>query len=81
LPEQLTPQEEAAERAKVSEKEAAQRKKPLVALKPITNLESMRQSLVDIKKQSGSDDGRAKLAFETLMKYIGNIYQVLSLSL
>lgn len=80
MPEQLTPKEEAAERAKQADKEAAQRKKPLVAVKPITNLESMRQSLVDMKKQSGGDDGRAKVAFETLMKYIGNIYQVRSLS-
>jgi len=77
LPEHLTPEEEARERAKQADKEAAQRKKPLVAApKPVTNLESMRQSLVDMKKQCAGDDARAKVAFETLMKYIGNIYQV-----
>ena len=69
-------QEEARERAKQAEKDAAQCKKPLVAPKPITSLESMRQALVDMKKQCAGDDARAKLAYETLMKYVGNVYQV-----
>lgn len=75
LPVELTAHEEAAEKAKQTEKEAAQRRLP-VALKPISQLEKMREALVAVKKQAAGDEARATTAFQTMLKYIGNVAQV-----
>ena len=75
LPVEVSPEEEAAERAKQVEKEAAKRKGPVPA-KPVTHVEKMREALVKMKKEAAGDDARAKTAWQTLLKYIGNIAQV-----
>lgn len=75
LPEHLTSQEEAAERAKQAEREATKRRQPAVPPKPVTALENMRQALVQVKKQAGDDEGKSKTAYQTLLKYVGNIAQ------
>ena len=75
MPEQLTPEEEAAERAKQAEREATKRRQPVVPPKPVIALENMRQALVQMKKQARSEEQKTKTAFQTLLKYVGNIAQ------
>ena len=59
LPVEVSPEEEAAERAKQVEKEAAKRKGPVPA-KPVTHVEKMREALVNMKKEAAGDDAKAK---------------------
>lgn len=71
----MTPEEEAAEKAKQAAKEAAARK-PVVPPKPISQLERLREALVQAKKQAGSDQAKFQTAAQTLLKYVGNVAQV-----
>lgn len=77
LPEQLTPQEEAEQRAKQAQKEAVKSRPPIVSLKAHTQSDSLRDSLVKAKREAGGAEDRWRTAFQTLFKYVSNIAQVL----
>lgn len=79
LPEELSPEEEAAERAKQAEKEAAKNKRGPVPLKPLAAISRMRDALVQMKKEAAGDDNKFKTAFTTLSKYVANIAKVIPL--
>ena len=78
LPEQLTPEEEAAERAKQAQKEAVKKKAkpPPVNMRSHGVSDALRDSLVAMKKEAGGDEGKWRTAFQTLFKYVSNIAQV-----
>mmetsp|Transcript_34804 Transcript_34804/g.98671 ORF Transcript_34804/g.98671 Transcript_34804/m.98671 type:complete len:412 (-) Transcript_34804:245-1480(-) len=71
LPEELTEEEKAAEAAKAAEKAKASGTKMGVPIKPVSAIDSLRTVLVDMKKTEGEE--RAKVAWGTLLKYLGNI--------
>ena len=61
------------------EKAAAEKAKPKagpVPVKPVTQTDKMRKALVSMKHAAAGDDARAKTAWNTLLKYVGNIAQV-----
>ena len=72
----MTPQEEAEQRAKEAKKEAAKKRPPIVSLKKHTFSDTLRDSLVQAKKEAGSAEEKWRTAFQTLFKYISNIAQV-----
>ncbi len=78
LPEQLTPEEEAAERARQAQKEALKKKAkpPPVSMRSHSLSYALRDSLVQMKKQAGGDDSKWRTAYQTLFKYVSNIAQV-----
>ena len=76
LPEQMTPQEEAAQRAKQAEKEAAKKRPPIVSLKSHSHSDKLRDALVSMKQEAGGSDDKWRTAFQTLFKYVSNIAQV-----
>lgn len=78
LPEQLTPEEEAAERAKQAQKEALKKKAkpPAPSMRAPGVSDGLRDSLVEMKKQASGDEGKWRTAFQTLFKYVSNIAQV-----
>jgi len=71
LPEELTEEEKAAEAAKRAEQEAKQASRMGLPVKPVSAMDRMRRLLVDMKKADGEE--RAKVAWQTLLKYLGNI--------
>ena len=76
MPEELSPAEEAAERAKQVDKEALEKRRTAAPQKPLAVIETMRACLVQMKKEASGDDAKSNTAFKTLMKYISNIAQV-----
>ena len=78
LPEQLTPEEEATERAKQAQKEALKKKAkpPPVSMRAPGVSDALRDSLVQMKRQAGGDESKWRTALQTLFKYVSNIAQV-----
>mmetsp|Transcript_44596 Transcript_44596/g.113972 ORF Transcript_44596/g.113972 Transcript_44596/m.113972 type:complete len:413 (-) Transcript_44596:13-1251(-) len=72
LPEKLTEEEKAAEAArKAAEAEKAAASRMGLPVKPVSAMDKMRKLLVDMKKADGEE--RAKVAWQTLLKYLGNV--------
>mmetsp|Transcript_1323 Transcript_1323/g.1930 ORF Transcript_1323/g.1930 Transcript_1323/m.1930 type:complete len:437 (-) Transcript_1323:67-1377(-) len=79
LPEELTDEEKARERARAEEKAAAARelaeKKAAAGLivKPVGAIDALRKILVDIKKSNAGNEEGVATCFKTFLAYLGNV--------
>ncbi|PKU81054.1 hypothetical protein MA16_Dca024026 [Dendrobium catenatum] len=52
---------------------AAEEKKSVLPIKPVTKLEQMRDCLRSLKQNHKEEDAKVKRAFQTLLTYVGNV--------
>ncbi|GAX81762.1 hypothetical protein CEUSTIGMA_g9190.t1 [Chlamydomonas eustigma] len=77
LPEELTEEEKRAEAEKVEkQRKEEEGKKVFTFVKPISVIDKVRKTLVDMKKASSAssaEEERFKTAVSTMLKYVGNV--------
>ena len=78
LPDELTEEEKAKERARAEKKaaeakaEAEKKAKAGLVVKPVEKIDALRRLLVDIKKNA-ADETQSATCFKTLLVYLGNV--------
>lgn len=76
LPEELTEEEKAQEAAAAAQKAGAAKKKgSFVTVKPVSVAEKLRAKLVEIKKSHPDNSAGVTTCFQTMQKYLANIYK------
>lgn len=76
LPEELTEEEKAQEAAAAAQKaEAAKKKGSFVTVKPVSVAEKLRAKLVEIKKAHPDNSAGVTTCFQTMQKYLANVYK------
>lgn len=76
LPEELTEEEKAQEAATAAKKaDAAKKKNSFVTVKPVSVAEKIRAKLVDLKKANPDKSDGVTMCFQTIQKYLANVYR------
>ncbi|KAL0052845.1 hypothetical protein WJX82_008485 [Trebouxia sp. C0006] len=76
LPEELTDKEKAQEAAAAAQKaEVAKKKNSFVSVKPVSVAEKIRVKLVELKKAHPDNSTGVTTCFQTMQKYLANVYR------